>query len=226
MPSTTTSAAPISVQASELVERYLDAQLAGDRRAALRLVMDEGLARGLSVEELLLGVVQPAQERIGELWQQNRVSVAQEHLATAISQLVVTHLYQYLKAGAANGKVVIVACAEGEQHELGARMASDFLEMAGFSVRFLGANVPAESLALMVAAVRPDVVVISASTTLCFPGLRRSVEAVRARVGDSIPILVGGTAFRWSETCVADGVRHAGRTARELVDATREAARL
>lgn len=214
--------APAAELTAALADRYLEAQLAGDRREALRLVMDEGLARGMSVEDLLLGVVQPAQERIGELWQQNRVSVAQEHLATAISQLVVTHLYQYLKAGAANGKVVIVACAEGEQHELGARMASDFLEMAGFSVRFLGANVPAESLASMVAAVRPDVVVLSASTTLCFPGLRRSVEAVRARVGDAVPILVGGTAFRWSETCAVGGVRHAGRSAQDLVAAARE----
>jgi methanogenic corrinoid protein MtbC1 len=42
----------------------------------------------------------------------------------------------------ASGKVVTLACVEGELHEVGARMASDFLEMAGFDVRFLGANVP------------------------------------------------------------------------------------
>src|SRR5690349_3730573 len=80
----------------ELVKRYVEAQLAGDRDAAIRLLMEEGLEKGVSVAELQLDVIQRAQREIGRLWQENKISVAQEHLATAISQLVLAHLYRHL----------------------------------------------------------------------------------------------------------------------------------
>ena len=176
--------------------RYLAAQLAGDRREALRLVLDEGIAQGVSVANLHLDVIRPAQIEIGRLWQENEITVADEHLATAISQLVVSHLYRHLPPAAPKGKRVIVCCGEDELHEMGARMAADFLEMAGFDVRFLGANVPADSVAAMVRTTRPDVVVLSAATTFCFPGLRRTIAAVRAAGGPDLPILVGGSRQR------------------------------
>src|SRR3712207_4670693 len=72
---------------AEIAPRYLEALLAGDRNAAVRAALDDGVARGLTVPDLYVGVIQPAQHRIGELWQENRLTVAHEHVATAISQL-------------------------------------------------------------------------------------------------------------------------------------------
>jgi methanogenic corrinoid protein MtbC1 len=206
-----------------LLPRYLDAQLEGDRREAVRLVIDEGLGRGASVEELFARVIEPAQVEIGERWQRNEISIAEEHLATAISQLVISHLYERLPRAERNGHLVIVACAPGEQHALGARVAADSLEMAGFHVRFLGANVPADGLAALVKSTQPDLVVVSAATSLCFPGLREMLEAIRS-ADARVPVFVGGRAFRWSDECeVPHGVVHAGKDARDLVHAAREA---
>ncbi|HET7402993.1 MAG TPA: B12-binding domain-containing protein, partial [Usitatibacter sp.] len=61
-----------------LFGRYLEAQLSGDRREAVRLVLEEGIGEGHSVRTLQAGVVQAAQREIGRLWQQNRISIAQE----------------------------------------------------------------------------------------------------------------------------------------------------
>lgn len=72
------------IDLAELNRRFVAAQLRGDRREALRVVIDEGLAGGATVPELHLRVVQPAQYEIGRLWQENKISVAEEHLATAI----------------------------------------------------------------------------------------------------------------------------------------------
>ena len=203
---------------ASLRDRYLAAQLAGDRREALRLVIEEGVEQGAAVADLHLQVIEPAQVEIGRLWQHNAITVAQEHLATAISQLVVSHLYRHLPPAPPNGKRAIVACGEEELHEMGARIAADFLEMAGFDVRFLGANVPADSVGAMVRTARPDVVVLSAATTFCFPGLRRTIAAVRAAGGPALPILVGGTAFTVTSSCDApEGVIYAGASAEELV---------
>ena len=211
-----TSAPPAESPTAELTRRYLAAALAGDRREALRLVMDEGIERGITVPELYLGVIQPAQAEIGRRWQANELTVAQEHVATAVSQIVVSHLYHRIPRAAPNGRLVLVACAQGELHELGARMAADFLEMAGFNVIFLGANVPAGSLARMARQTKPQLVVISAATTLCFPGLRESIAALREQAGD-VPVAIGGSAFAWTEQCAVEGVVPGGGSAEELV---------
>jgi methanogenic corrinoid protein MtbC1 len=209
-----------------LADRYLAAQLNGDRQEALRLVLEEGLERGVSVPDLHLEVVERAQRRIGALWQENRISVAQEHLATAISQLVVSQLYCHLPRARGNGRRVLVACAEGEQHEMGARIAADFLEMAGFDVHFLGADVPADSVAAMAAERRPgrhpvDLLVLSAATSICFPGLQATMRRVRELAPD-LPIVVGGSAFVWSDGCaVPEGVVRGGSDVRALVDTAR-----
>lgn len=202
---------------STLRERYLAAQLAGNRQTALKLLVDEGLLCGVPLQDLHLEVIQAAQYEIGRLWQENRISVAQEHMATAISQYVLAHLYRHLPRDPSNGKVVMMACVEGELHEVGARMASDFLEMAGFDVRFIGANVPAEHLARLVRESPPDLLALSVTMPFHLPQLRDAVAKVRA-VAPNLPIAVGGLAFDWGPVLHDElGVSFFGRSARELV---------
>ncbi|HKG94051.1 MAG TPA: cobalamin-dependent protein [Gemmatimonadaceae bacterium] len=215
---TSPASAPPAI--AELTRRYLDAALVGNRREALRLVIEEGIERGVAVPELYLHVIQPAQFEVGRRWQANEISVAQEHVATAVSQLVVSHLYHHIDRATPNGRLVLVACAQGELHELGARLAADFLEMSGFNVVFLGANVPAGSLVRMVQQMKPDLVIISAATTLCFPGLRDMVKALREAQAD-LPVAIGGSAFTWAEQCAVEGVVPGGGSAGELVDVAR-----
>lgn len=200
-----------------LREQYLAAQLAGNRKEALRLLVDEGLLRGVPLQVIHLEIIQQAQYEIGRLWQENIISVAQEHLATAISQLALAHLYRHLPRDPPNGKLIVVACVEGELHEVGARMASDFLEMAGFDVRFLGANLPPEHLARMVGEVRPDLLALSVTMSYHLPALRKAVECVR-NVMPALPIAVGGLAFRWAPGLERElDVSFLGKDARELV---------
>jgi methanogenic corrinoid protein MtbC1 len=204
---------------SALQARYLAAQLSGDRREALRLLVDEGLLRGIALQDIHLKVIQPAQYEIGRLWQENRISVAQEHLATAISQLALSHLYRHLPRDPSNGKIVMVSCVEGELHEVGARMASDFLEMAGFDVRFLGANVPTSHLLHMLREQPPDLLALSVTMTYHLPALRTALDQVRA-IFPHLRIAVGGLAFSWTPGLENDlNVSFHGRDARELVAA-------
>ncbi len=214
------SPSSVSDNLTALTQRYLAAQLAGDRREALRLLVDEGLLRGIPLQDIHLKVIQSAQYEIGRLWQENRISVAQEHLATAISQLALSHLYRHLPRDPSNGKVVMLACVEGELHEVGARVASDFLEMAGFDVRFLGANVPTSHLVRMVREQTPHLLALSITMTYHLPALRTALEQVRA-AAPKLPIAVGGLAFSWVPGLEKDlNVAFHGRDARELVAST------
>lgn len=186
-----------------LAARFLEAQLTGNRAAALRVVMDEGVRAGIPVRTLHLDVIRPAQNEIGRLWEENRVSIAQEHLATGIAQLALATLYPHMPREAPTGKRVLLACVEGESHDMGPRICSDFLEMSGFDVRFLGADVPTKDLARMVQEWEPNVVALSITLPVHIRGLRLAVKGVR-EVSTDTPIVAGGYAFAWDRTLAKD----------------------
>lgn len=182
---------------SSLRERYLTAQLAGDRRQALRLI-EQAVQEGHPVETLQVEVVREAQREIGRLWQSNRISIAQEHMATAISQVVLSRLFEVAPQAERLERRVLVACIEGELHDFPARLIADFLELAGFDVHYLGANVPTDDLLKMLQAEPPDLLALSVTMSFNVPALRHAVERIRGAAGARLPILVGGHALQWS----------------------------
>ena len=178
-----------------LTRAFVDAQLQADRHEALRLLMEDGLERGAPVPDLLQRVIRPAQQEIGRLWQNNRITVADEHAATAIAQLVMAQIYGHAVRQADSGRRVVVACVEGERHDLGARIAADLLDLAGHEVTFLGADVPIDSLVDAVQRRRAHLVVLSITMAFHAAALVRTVRALRERIGQTLPIAAGGAAL-------------------------------
>lgn len=209
----------VALDLDHLCTRFRDAQLAGDRREALRLVLEEGVGRGAPAAEVSRRVIQEAQRTIGELWQENRISVADEHLATAIAQVVLAHLYQLSAASPLVGKLVLFGCVEGEMHDFPARLAADALDLAGYDVRFLGADVPTEALVSMVRRERPDLVALSATMSFNLRSLRATVARLRDAFGDVLPILIGGLACHTLEDPADElGASGFARDTRDLIE--------
>ncbi|MFO1456372.1 MAG: cobalamin-dependent protein [Steroidobacteraceae bacterium] len=174
------------------VDSYLQSVLRGDRRLALEIV-DAALAGGLAIDVIQEDIVRESQRRIGALWERNVISVAEEHMATAITRQVLTHLHEGAIPAVVKDERVLVACVEGELHDMPARMVADVLELAGYDVRFLGANVPAQSLPGMLAQFRPDVLALSVTVA---PNLRALATTIRLAL-EQLPSLlfaVGGRA--------------------------------
>ena len=182
--------------AEQARERYLAAIQAGSRRDALAVV-DDAVRGGMDARTLYLQVFQPAMHEIGRLWQENRITVADEHLATAITQLAMARLYEELFGDRADaGPLLVAACAEDERHELGLRMICDLLELDGWDTVFLGASVPVEDLVEMVKERRPEVVALSASITPHLARVREAVQAIREAMPEDAPVIaIGGRAF-------------------------------
>jgi methanogenic corrinoid protein MtbC1 len=175
---------------------FLDALTRGDRRTAERLV-DAALDRGAHLRELYVETIQPAMQEVGRLWQENRISVADEHLATAITQAAMgrafERVYQWFDR---RTPTMIAACADDERHQMGLRMLCDLLELEGWDTTYLGASVPIESLVDMVEKRQPDVVAISATIAPHLPRVRAAIEDIRASKVTPMPfIVVGGRAI-------------------------------
>jgi methanogenic corrinoid protein MtbC1 len=205
-----------------LLDRYVAAQLVGDSREALRLVLDDGVGAGIPFSDLYLKLLQAAQYRIGALWQTNQISVAHEHVATGITQLVLAHLYPLLPHAPLVGRRVLVAGIDGELHELGGRMVADFFEMDGFATRYLGAGLSTEQLLTVVREDPPDVLVLSVTMSQHIDSLHQTALRVREAVGDHLALAVGGQAFTWNPSAVtAVGADIYGRDAHESVTEAR-----
>jgi methanogenic corrinoid protein MtbC1 len=177
-----------------LRERFLAALVAGARREALDVVVEEALWDDVPVRSLYLDVVQSSLYEIGRLWQRKRISVAQGHAAAEIVRVALAQLRPHLPSVPSNGRHVVVACVEGELHDLGARITADFLEAAGFEVQFLGANVPTAALVELVRRRPPDLLALSVSATSNLAALRHAVAAVRG-ASAQVPLAVGGQVF-------------------------------
>jgi methanogenic corrinoid protein MtbC1 len=171
---------------------FLEALVRGDRRSAQRLV-DGVLDRGRTLRELYLDVFQPALQEIGRRWQYNEVTVAEEHLATAITQAAMGRAFERVyRWRDSRSPSLIAACADDERHQLGLRMVCDLLELEGWDTTYLGASVPVESLVDMVLKRSPDVVALSASIGPNLPRVRGAIAAIRESGVSPMPLIVVG----------------------------------
>jgi methanogenic corrinoid protein MtbC1 len=185
---------------------YLEQVLLGNRAEAMRVV-DEFLHNGQSIRDLYLDIFQPSQYRIGELWHLGKISVAQEHYVTALTQTIMTGLYPRLFAARGKRKkgVLVAACAPGELHEIGLRMVTDLLEMEGWDTYYLGANLPARGVREELIRLNADLVCLSATIIPHVPVLSEIISEIRlAPKLANLKVMVGGRPFNlahnlWSQ---------------------------
>jgi len=181
---------------AETGEVYLHAILSGNRRTATTVV-EEALARDTDILDIYLHVIQRAQQRLGELWAANRISVAQEHMASAVTQSVLSHLYPRLPEAETSRGVAVVTGVQGELHQIGANMVADVLEADGWDVRFLGTQMPHRGILERVRAEEAVLVGISATMLFNLPSVADLIADLRAlELERPLRILVGGSAFR------------------------------
>jgi methanogenic corrinoid protein MtbC1 len=186
------SLAPAALPGSGPVATFRAALLAGDQREALAVV-NGCLDRGDNLIDVELNVIQAAMYQIGEKWQANQVTVAQEHIATAVVQSVMTVALLRSTPPASVSKGVLLACVAGNHHTIGLRMVADSFQLAGWEVQYLGADVPTPSLIRQIAEWSPDLVGLSVSFAQQLPVVKDVVAQLRARFGRARPpVMIGG----------------------------------
>ncbi len=175
------------------LREYLDALRRGDARTALEVV-DDLIDAGVSFDELCEDVFRPALYTIGELWERREISVADEHLASAIAETVLACVGSFSSAPLEARPRVLVCSTQDEAHALGARMVGETFAAADWSVQYLGASTPLDAVAG--AAVEREVDVLALSTTMSH-NLHIAAETIAAvRAGaPHVKVVVGGQAY-------------------------------
>lgn len=178
------------------LDEYMDHLLAGDEEFCL--AQGQAQANDLDgLHYLYVEIIEPAQYRVGELWEGGKISVASEHLATAINSYVASTCYAPLAHATTGGPKALIACTPDEMHQLGPRMLADLLECDGWNVDFYGTSMPVRDLIGAIRERKPRFVGLSTALVMHLGSVKRTITAIRAALGhETPPIVVGGNAFR------------------------------
>lgn len=177
-----------------LYQGYVHSLLQGNRRECSRVIKTL-LDQGISLKTLYEQLFKSSLYHVGELWEHNRISVAREHLASSLTESLMTQVYPLLFHPRTDTKgLVIISCTANEFHQIGGKMVADMLELNGWDTHFLGANTPVDQLIAHVHETRPDFLGLSLSISSRLPELTKTIEAVRHHY-PNLNILAGGQAF-------------------------------
>ena len=175
----------------EFLERALAAVQGLDAAA-----LEEQLVRAsaaLSQPDLLEELVQPLMERVGRMWQEGNLRVADEHMATAVVRSFVGNLPAGFQPSEGAPHAVATTPA-GQLHEMGALLASAAAASEGWNSTFLGPNLPAEEIAGAAAQKGARAVLLSISYPGDDPRLGGELLKLGRLLGAGTTLFAGGRA--------------------------------
>jgi len=168
-----------------LYEAFTRALSARDKARCIQLAREALDSESISIPELYEGVLAMSLYQIASNDKEQKISIWEEHVQSGIVRSVIEISYPYIlkmlkKEGNEQLPVAVVFCQEEEYHELGARMATDFLTLLGFEAVFIGANTPAEDALAAVVALKPKLVCISVTSFFHLTKLQNLIQGMRA----------------------------------------------
>jgi methanogenic corrinoid protein MtbC1 len=196
-----------SAEPAQLARRYLDHALAGRDGEAVQTLIDALLSESIDLVRLFEDVIAPAARRVGDLWHEGRISVADEHFVTQLNQKLIAIAGTIRPVPQSNGERVVLACPPDEQNDTGLRMIAELLLAFGYDASMLGAVTPIPALLDYVEESRPLAVGLSVASPLSIGSLAATVAALR-EAEPALPILLGGRcAERYPAVSAAVGAR-------------------
>lgn len=176
-------------------KEYLNALLNQDKKKAF-IIIDEAIRDGHSIKTIYEEIFSVTMVKIGLLWERNEISIAKEHLCTAITQSIISNFYEkiFLYSDSPLKGKILISCISDELHELGPRMLGDLLELEGWDVKFLGGNIPSYEIMNTIIEDRPDWLGVSVTMKKNINELKELIKEIRSK-GLDTKIIVGGLAF-------------------------------
>lgn len=175
------------------MDNYLEHLLSGNRNECSSIAK-QYISENPSIKDLYENVFRGALYQVGILWETNKISVAKEHLATAITEGILNELYGNIEVLEKQNKKVVLTCVENELHQVGIKMVADIFEINGWDSYFLGTGIPVTELVKYIKEEKPRVLAISMSIFFNYQHLVRMIDVLKQEFPD-LSIILGGQAF-------------------------------
>lgn len=201
-----------------LIERLFETLISGDRAGA-RAVVAQAL-QGASANLVYTELFWPTYELIERLYRNDQLAKLSHHMGSRLLRVLVDQHAGLLQRQSPNGKQVFAVCGPRDADELGAQMAVDLLDAAGFGVAFAGGGIANDEILSYIHESKPDVLLMFASGPSDLPEIRQLVDTLREiSACPNLTIAVGGGVFNRAEGLAEEiGIELSGNSPIEMVE--------
>lgn len=211
----------------DLINAALKAVVEGDDDAA-EDVANKVIAEGLDPLEMISEGLAKGMIKVGDLFAKEEYALPQVLLSASAMQKAMDLLDPHIPRKDVKEKagVVVIGTVQGDIHEIGKRIVATMLEVYGFEVHDLGADVSIETFIEKAKELNADIVATSAlMTTTMMSQKKLEVALKEAGLRDRVKTMVGGAAVTqdWANSIGADGY---GQDVTEAVDAAKKLVKL
>jgi len=207
----------------DLIKAALKAVVDGDEEAAVDIA-NKVIAEGFDPVDFISEGLAKGMITVGDLFAKEEYALPQVLLSAGAMQQAMDLLDPHIPRQDVKKKmgVVVIGTVQGDIHEIGKRIVGTMLEVYGFEVHDLGADVPIEKFIEKAKELKADIVATSALMTTTMMSQKKLEEALKeAGLRDSVKTMVGGAAVtkEWADSIGADGY---GQDVTEAVDAAKQ----
>lgn len=160
---------------------------AGLNRELRRVIAHQG------VPQFIEEIVPSLMHRIGDEWAAGRLTIAHEHIASAAVLAVLLDIARSARE-TADAPRLLVATPSGEWHAVGAALVAAAAALDGWSLVYLGADVPAADIVAAARTTGVGAVALSVVRASNPVALEHELRDVRAGLPPDVLLIIGGAA--------------------------------
>ena len=105
-------------------------------------------------------ILLPALKKVGELWHEGKLSIAQEHMFTCCVNRIVLSMVNNMQNMTTNGATMLFATPTDEPHECGILLGCLLAANLQYRCYFLGSNLPGKDIVEATYHLKPDIILI------------------------------------------------------------------
>ena len=171
-----------------------------DKEKTLNICITALEEKDISIVDLYESILRPALNHIIEEYPNDEDLIWREHVRSGIIKNIIESAFPYVLAerniygGDSKGNVIVM-CPEFEDHDLGARMVSDFFTIAGYESTFIGAKTPRKTILKAIEIISPKYLCISVTNYYNLISIKKTIEIIKSSTNNKITFLLGGSAF-------------------------------
>lgn len=190
LPQLSAAACPVFDPLSAEQNTFLEFLLARERQKAkdyLVGMIKPGRAPVAIVEQVMV----PALCRVGLLWQEGGITVADEHAATNICRYSAYSLLDLMPQKKRRNLSAFLCCVPGEEHDLALDILAGALERNGWRVSFIGRSTPKSDLLKAIKEENPRVIFLSVTLVTHLPAAKDLIAELKLQNPSSDNVLGG-----------------------------------
>lgn len=141
-------------------------------------------------------ILLPALSAVGDLWHQEQINIAQEHMFSCCVKRIVLSMVNNLQQQAPQRQAMLFATPSDEPHEFGILMACLLAAHLGFRCYYLGPDLPAPDMLAAIQHLKPVITVIGVLKSPPEPTTIDAIQQIGAGVSGMTSIWLGGVGGR------------------------------